>query len=73
MIDVWRDESPDNANVMYYRIRGTSFAAVQMHIDGLVAEVESFGNGGRSRFIGPRDGRNGYFYAVCRIETYPDV
>lgn len=73
VVDVWRDESPDNLNVNYYRIRGTSFAAVQMQINGLTAEVESFGNGGNARSIGPRDGRDGYFYAVCRVEMYPDA
>jgi hypothetical protein len=66
---VERGESPDNPNVSYYKIRGASFAAVQGEINGLIAEVESFGSGGHGTFLGPKRGDDGNYYALGRVEV----
>jgi hypothetical protein len=68
-----RDESPDNPNVSYYSIMGTSFAVVQNQINYLIAQVESFGRGGFGTFNGPRRDTDGNFYARGRVEVAPDV
>lgn len=71
--DVERGESPDNPAVSYYRIRGATFEAVQSVINGLIAEVESLGAGGYGKFLGPKRGDDGLFYAVGKVEVAPDV
>lgn len=71
--DVERGESPDNPAVSYYKIRGATFAAVQSHINELIAEVESFGSGGYGTFLGPKRGDDGNYYAIGKVEVAPDV
>jgi hypothetical protein len=69
---VERGESPDNPAVSYYKISGPSRAAVQSEIDGLKAEVESFGAGGYGIFLNPERGGDGRYYSVGKVEAYVD-
>jgi hypothetical protein len=55
-----REVDPLCANRSYYLITGATSAAVQAAINGLVAEVESFGSG-HGTFIGPRRAPDGYW------------
>jgi hypothetical protein len=65
-IEVERQVDPDNGNMSFVVIRGASFDAVQSYINGLIAEIESFGNGYGS-FMGPTRGPLGLYYAAGKI------
>jgi hypothetical protein len=45
---------------------------VQSEIDGLKAEVESFGAGGYGIFLNPERGGDGRYYSVGKVEAYVD-
>lgn len=70
-VRVLRETDPENANRSYYFILGEDGNAVQTAIDGLLAEVESFGNG-YGEFTNPRE-RDGLYFAFGEVVVRPDI
>jgi hypothetical protein len=69
---VIRDTDRENANRNYYAIYSYSRDAVQSEIDGLFAEVESFGNG-YANFDIPRLDPCGVYIARGEVVVHPDI
>jgi len=69
-VHVEREIDPECANRSHYLIISESKEAVQTVINGLIAEVESFGNG-YGRFDGPHR-FNGMFFATGNVVVHPD-
>ncbi len=69
-VKVLRETDPENANRSYYFILGEDLDAVQSAIDGLMAEVESFGSG-YGEFTGPRK-HDGLYFAFGEVVVRPD-
>ncbi len=70
-VKVLREIDPENANRSYYFVLGEDGAAVQSAIDGLMAEVESFGNG-YGEFTNPRK-HDGLYFAFGEVVVRPDI
>ncbi len=70
-VKVLRETDPENANRSYYFILGEDLDAVQSAIDGLMAEVESFGSG-YGEFTHPRK-HDGLYFAFGEVVVRPDV
>ena len=70
-VKVLRESDPENANRNYYFILGEDGGAVQSAIDGLMAEVESFGNG-YGEFTNPRK-HDGLYFAFGEVVVRPDI
>src|SRR4029077_12588954 len=66
-----REIDPECANRSHYLIISESREAVQTVINGLIAEVESFGNG-YGRFDGPHRFNHLYF-ATGNVVVRPDI
>ncbi len=70
-VRVLREVDKENANRSYYFILGEDEAAVQSAIDGLMAEVESFGSG-YGEFTNPRK-HDGLYFAFGEVVVRPDI
>ncbi len=70
-VRVLRETDPENVNRSYYFILGENLEAVQSTIDGLMAEVESFGSG-YGEFTHPRK-HDGLYFAFGEVVVRPDV
>ena len=70
-VKVLREIDPECANRSYYFVIGEECGAVQSAIDGLMAEVESFGNG-YGEFLHPRR-QNGLWFAFGEVFVRPDI
>lgn len=68
---VLRDPDPSDPNCSHYLIFHEDCSAVQMAIDGVLAEVDSFGNG-EGKFFGPSR-RGEFYFAVGQVVVRPDV
>ena len=70
-VKVLREADPQCPNRSYYFIVSEQLEAVQSAIDGLIAEVESFGTG-YGEFTNPRR-MNGLYFACGEVVVRPDV
>jgi hypothetical protein len=70
-VRVLREVDKENANRSYYFVLGEDLDAVQSTIDGLMAEVESFGSG-YGEFTHPRE-HDGLYFAFGEVVVRPDI
>ena len=67
-----RESDPEFPNRNFWLIQSQTRDAVQAAINGLVAEVESFGNG-YGHFIGPRRSQAGVYFAIGETVIRTDI
>jgi hypothetical protein len=69
---VLTDVDPDNPDTAWHLVVHETRDAVQSQIDGLIASVQSFGNGGYGSADGPHR-RDGKYFAIVKTVRFPDV
>jgi hypothetical protein len=70
-VSVESETDSNDPNRCWYLISAATSHAVQDYIDSLIAEVESFGNGGYGRFIGPKRAFGGDYQAMGWTVVFP--